>query len=460
VLPGVGPQLEAILDEVWRTGRPAVNREVSGRSPADPHRERHWLASWYPVRTASGEMLGVGALALDVTAQKEAELALRDADRRKDEFLAMLAHELRNPLAPIRTSVGILRAIGPQDARIERVRDLIDRQVTHMARLVDDLLDVSRITRGRIVLQRSVVPVAEIVEEAVETVRPLVVQHDHSLSVTLGSQALRVHGDRARLVQVIANLLTNAAKFTPRGGHITVSAGVTDDGDVMVQVRDTGVGIPKELQDRIFDLFQQEETTLARSQGGLGIGLTLVKRLVELHGGQVRVHSPGRGAGSEFSVVLPRVDAAAPSRAGAPAADPVATTGRVRVLLVEDNADVAESFQMLLEVAGHDVRVAGSGLEALRLLDDFAPDVAFIDLGLPGMSGFDVARRFRADPRTKTTMLVALTGYGRAEDREEARRAGFDRHLVKPVDVAAVTAILDGFVAGAAGVTRPATTVH
>jgi signal transduction histidine kinase/ActR/RegA family two-component response regulator len=389
-------------------------------------------------------------------ARREAETALaavREADRRKDEFLAMLAHELRNPLAPIRNAVAVMRAIGPQEAQLARVRDIVDRQLTHLTRLVDDLLEVSRITRGKITLMRAPVPLSEIVEEALETARHLIEQHEHTLSVTLATEAVRIDGDRERLVQVVANLLTNAAKFTPRGGHIVLDTTPSTPGEAVLTVRDTGIGILPDARARIFDLFAQEDSTLARSHGGLGIGLTLVKRLVELHGGSVRVESDGRGHGAAFTVTLPALRPAMPVEPPeVPAADGAGGPLR-RVLVVEDNPDAAETLALLLSLDGHAVRVAHHGVQALRLLDEFEPDVAFIDVGLPDMDGFEVARRLRADPRTRRITLIALTGYGTEEDKQQAVAAGFDRHLTKPVDHDVIVAILAG---GDAAAIRPA----
>jgi PAS domain S-box-containing protein len=422
---------------VLATGR-GERREICVLVDGD---ERYFDYIIEPLRDRTDRIVGLRGVAVDVTERLQREAALTEAAKRTDEFLAMLAHELRNPLAPIRNAVTVLRALGPGDDRLKSARDVIDRQASHMTRLVDDLLDVSRITRGKIDLKRAVISLADVVADAVETVRPMITQHAHTLSVTLGSETIRVHADRARLAQAIANLLTNAAKFTPRGGHITVHAEVSDGGEASVRVRDTGIGIPKDVQANVFDLFHQEETSLARTQGGLGIGLTLVKRLVELHDGRIEVRSEGRGTGAEFRVILPRAHGR-PTEEPADAVRGIVTARSVRVLIVEDNADAAESFKMLLELWGHEVRVVGDGLDALRILDKFDPQIAFVDLGLPGMTGFEVARRFRDDPRAKAALLVALTGYGRDDDKKAALQSGFDHHLVKPVDVEAVTALI------------------
>ena len=381
----------------------------------------------------------------DISRQKELEAGharamaeLQDASRRKDEFLAMLAHELRNPLAPIRNAAHVLRMVANGEPRVAMARDIIDRQVAHMTRLIDDLLDVSRITRSKIELRKERLLLRDVVENAVEASRPALEAARHTIAVNAGDDVW-VGGDRARLVQVLTNLLTNAAKFTPRGGHVALRVARVDAG-VAISVRDTGVGIPKDAQERIFDLFQQENVSLERTHGGLGIGLTLVKRLVEMHGGTVSVASEGAGRGSEFTIVLPVLEDAAP-RAAAPSAARHAGSGPLRVLVVEDNEDAAESFRLLLELNGHVVRVARDGLEGLRAFEEFAPEVAFVDLGLPGIDGFGVAERVRAIAGRRP-VLVAISGYGRDEDKQRALQAGFDAHMTKPVDHDRIEAFL------------------
>ncbi|MBY0274078.1 PAS domain S-box protein [Candidatus Binatia bacterium] len=381
----------------------------------------------------------------DISRQKELEAEhvrmmaeLQDASRRKDEFLAMLAHELRNPLAPIRNAAHVLRMVSPGEPRIERAREIIDRQVVHMTRLIDDLLDVSRITRSKIELQKERLLLREVVENAVEASRPVLEAALHTIAVNAGPDVW-IEGDRARLVQVLTNLLTNAAKFTPRGGHVALLV-TRRDGAVAISVRDTGVGIPRDAQQRIFDLFQQENVSLERTHGGLGIGLTLVKRLVEMHGGTVAVASEGAGKGAEFTIVLPVLAEVAVQPAESADARHGAS-GPMRVLVVEDNEDAAESFRMLLELHGHVVRVARDGLDGLRAFEEFAPEVAFVDLGLPGIDGFGVAERIRA-LAGRRPVLVALSGYGRDEDKRRAQDAGFDAHMTKPVDHDRVEAFL------------------
>jgi len=372
-----------------------------------------------------------------------------DANRRKDEFLAMLAHELRNPLAPVLNAVEVIRALGPREARVEYAGDLIHRQVVHMTRLIDDLLDVSRITRGRIDLRKERLAVAGVVEAALEASRPLVERRSHTLSVNV-DDGLWVDGDRARLVQVLTNLVANAAKFTPPGGHVGVRARL-DGATAVIAVRDTGVGVAKEAQARIFELFAQEDVSVERTQGGLGIGLTLAQRLVQMHGGSLAVHSDGAGRGAEFVVTLPASLDAADDVPVVAAAREAAADGRLRILLVEDNEDAAESFRILLELGGHVVEVASDGLQALREIEQFQPDIAFVDIGLPGLDGFGVAERVRARAG-KLPYLVALSGYGRDEDKQRAARAGFDEHLTKPVAHERVQALLARF--GAATLIR------
>jgi signal transduction histidine kinase/ActR/RegA family two-component response regulator len=415
---------------------------------------------WAATRTATTEEVRLVEALADVAsiAVQNARLfeEVAASNQAKDEFLAMLAHELRNPLAPIRNAVAVLRMIGADDPTTNRARELIDRQVAHMTRLVDDLLDVSRITRGKIALRTEEVALRTIVEEAVEATRPLVDEHGHTLALALPDPGVRLDADRARLVQVIANLLTNAAKFTPDGGHIAVAAERSASGHAVVRIRDTGIGIGPEMQRRVFDLFAQEDGSVARARGGLGIGLTLVKQLVELHGGHVAVASEGRDRGTEFTVTLPALGASADAAHPAPRDTTDAGVGPLRIMVVEDNPDTAESFGLLLRLSGHDVRVMPRAVDALRLLDEFVADVAFLDIGLPGMDGFELARRLRTDPRVQSMVLVALTGYGRDEDRDEARRAGFDHHMTKPVDIDQLLALLNA-VAPAA---RPARVVH
>ena len=402
----------------------------------------------FTIRTASGESrvwdfrsaplgrdeLGrriVLSIANDVTDQRAAEEKLRDADRRKDEFLAMLAHELRNPLAPIRTAVEVLGLSGVQPATAERCRATIQRQVTHMVRMVDDLLDVSRITQGKISLDVETLGVRDIVDAAIETARPALEAARHELVVDVRGNAT-VRGDRARLVQVVTNLLTNASKFTPPGGRVSVSAAQTTDGRVAITVRDTGIGIAKEAQSRIFDLFAQEHATLERARGGLGIGLTLAKRLVEMHRGTIGVESEGVGRGAAFTVAFPEAADEPTDQKAIRAAQRPARP--LRIAIVEDNVDAAVMFKMLLEREGCEVTIANDGESGLRLLEQWSPEIALVDLGLPVLDGFSLARAVRK-AGGKSPVLVAVSGYGHAEDKARARAAGFDEHMTKPVSM-------------------------
>ena len=407
-----------------------------------------------PVRNPEGQIIGASKVARDVTEQKrlEAELqarteeiALRNAellaknqelelaDQQKNEFLAMLAHELRNPLAPIVNSVHFLQARHGADPVLRRHHAMIDRQVRHMARLLEDLLDVSRITHRRVKLRTELIDLGEVVSQAVEALKAPIAERQQELSLTAPAEALPVEGDVIRLTQVVTNLVNNAAKFTEAGGRIEVRLERAEQ-DAVLRVRDTGVGIAPELLPQVFDLFTQADQDLARTMGGLGIGLTIVKSLVELHGGSIEAHSEGTGHGAEFVVRLPLATEAKPAteresgRSGA-----AAGSERCRVLVVDDNEDGAESLAELVRAWDCDACTAPDGPTALRLATEYRPHVVFLDIGMPGMDGYEVARALRAGP-ADPALLVALTGYGQDEDRERAREAGFDRHLTKPVD--------------------------
>jgi signal transduction histidine kinase/DNA-binding response OmpR family regulator len=366
---------------------------------------------------------------------------IQEADHRKNEFLAMLAHELRNPLAPIRSAVHILRLRGAEHPEVSWAQDLIDRQLQQMVRLVDDLLDVSRITRGKITLLCEPTDIAMVVNHAVETSRPLIDLHKHTLSVALPQEPLWVECDVTRLAQVFSNLLNNAAKYTREGGQIWLT--VAQEGDeVVVRVRDSGIGIPPAMLAKVFDLFIQVDRTLDRSQGGLGIGLTLVRRLVEMHRGTVQATSAGVNQGSEFAVRLPLAAAPVKKSSNGSAPHPPARRFTFRILVVDDNVDGAESLAVLLRVGGHDVRVAHDGPSALTVAAEHRPEVVLLDIGLPGLDGYEVARRMRREPDLENCLLIAITGYGRDEDRRRSLDAGFDAHLVKPIDANALSSIL------------------
>jgi two-component system, chemotaxis family, CheB/CheR fusion protein len=373
----------------------------------------------------------------DITERKAAQEALHRADRQKDEFLAMLAHELRNPLAPIRNAAALLtREIGA-DSKLATLTAMITRQSQHLTRLLDDLLDVSRIARGRIVLQLEPLEIGEFIGPAIEMVQPLMNERLHKLRVDRPAQPLHVHGDRARLVQCLCNLLNNSAKYSAARGEIVLVVAEAPD-SVTIEVHDSGTGISPELLPHIFDLFVQDERSPDRSQGGLGIGLSIVKRLVEMHQGTVRAASEGIGRGCTFSIRLPRM--AAPARAAADCVTP--TAPKRRILVVDDNADVADSLAMLLRLEGHEVQVAYSAPGTFEAVQRMRPEAVFLDIGLPQMDGYEIARRLRADPAAQGVHLIALTGYGQERDRERAREAGFGTHLVKPADIDAVIQIL------------------
>jgi signal transduction histidine kinase len=432
----------------------AIDRAIATRSAFElEHRVLRvdgsigWtLSRAVPIVGEDGEVEEWFGVASDITERKLAEEKLKESDRRKDEFLAMLAHELRNPLAPIGTAAALLQT-GRLDAdRVRTTSQIIGRQVTHMTELIDDLLDVSRVTRGLITLERTALDVKDIVRDAVEQVAPLVAARGHTLALDLAPGATLVLGDGKRLVQVVSNILNNAAKYTRERGTIRVTATV-DATHVTVSVADDGVGMTPDVMARAFGLFVQAERTSDRSTGGLGLGLALVKSLVELHGGTASCASPGLGQGSTFSVRLPRL------AGGVAQVDPqavlAAETLRVlRILVVDDNADAADMLAMLLEAAGHRVSVEHEPRRALERARAERPQACLIDIGLPDMDGNMLAQRLRAEPATAGALLVATTGYGQDSDRRRSLAAGFDHHLVKPLDLQELYAILDASILG------------
>jgi PAS domain S-box-containing protein len=387
-----------------------------------------------PVRDAEGRVVGASKVARDVTDRKRAEAALREADRRKDEFIALLAHELRNPLAPIRNGLQVLRLSHDPGVR-DRSQEVMDRQLSHMVRLIDDLLDVSRVSQNKMELRRERVLLADVVGSAVEAARPLIDAARHELSVSLPADPVYLDADLTRLAQVFANLLTNSAKYTERGGRIWLTVRPTG-GEVVVSVRDTGIGIPAAALPTIFDMFSQVDRSVERSTGGLGIGLALVRGLVEMHGGSVTVASGGPGRGTEFTVRLP-VLAADPHPFHD---DPAARVGRVdgprrRILVVDDNRDSAVTMAEMLSILGHEVRTAHDGIEAVEAAGQFRPEVVLMDVGMPRLNGLDATRRIREQAWGKAMVIVALTGWGQEGDRRRSNEAGCDGHLVKPVSL-------------------------
>jgi signal transduction histidine kinase/ActR/RegA family two-component response regulator len=401
------------------------------------------LSRAVPIRNAEGQVVEWIGAASDITERKVAEEKLRESDRRKDEFLAMLAHELRNPIAPIGAAAALLQRMKPDEALVRRTSEIIARQVGHMTALIDDLLDVSRVTRGLAELERVPLDLRTVLQDAVEQVMPQVEARRHVLSLTPPPGPVMVMGDKKRLVQVVANLLNNAAKYTPEGGRLALRADAAD-GQACIEVSDNGIGMAPELTGRVFELFAQAERSADRSMGGLGLGLALVRSLVELHGGAVACASPGLGQGSTFSVCLPCLaPGAAPApEDGAQATDAAARTAPLRVLVVDDNVDAAVTLSMVLEAAGHRTQVEHDAHAALERARRTAPQVCLLDIGLPEMDGKELARRLRADPATAGAVLVAITGYGQESDRQQIMAAGFDHHLVKPVDMLQLEAIL------------------
>lgn len=387
-------------------------------------------------------MLGVH---YDITARKQSEEALKEADRRKDKFLATLSHELRNPLAPIRNALHVMRLAHNDTAVITRARIMMERQLSHMVRLIDDLLDVSRISTGKLELRKERVLLRDAIHSAVDTARHVIEAAGHHLHLELPEQPIYLDADPMRLAQVFANLLNNAAKYTDRGGRIWLRAS-RHDGVLHVSVRDTGMGIPPEALSSVFEMFTQLDPSLSKSQGGLGIGLMLVKQLLDLHGGSIEARSDGVGKGAEFIVRMPV--APAPGAAPSPANDEEQieeAPACCRVLIADDNRDAAESMSMLLQMMGHEVRTAYDGIHALKVAEEFRPHLVLLDIGMPLMNGYETARRIREQPWGQKMRLVAITGWGQEADKRQAVQAGFDRHFTKPVHPSEVIKLIAEF---------------
>ncbi|NEX62137.1 hybrid sensor histidine kinase/response regulator [Noviherbaspirillum galbum] len=411
------------------------------------------LNRWYDVYAFRADATANNLVAIlfkDVTERKRHEHEMVKADRNKDEFLAMLAHELRNPLAPISAAADLLRLARLDESRVRQTSEVIARQVKHMTSLVDDLLDVSRVTRGLVKLEMNVLDAKRIIADAAEQVRPLMESRRHHLAVFLPPDTTFVYGDAKRLVQVAANMLNNAAKYTPEGGSIDMRVDVRAE-HVLIEVKDNGIGMTPDLQGCVFDMFTQGTRTADRSQGGLGIGLSLVKSLVELHRGVVTAQSAGLGKGSVFSVYLPRVSAAEAFQGAAGGGPQGGPLGRLKLMLVEDNNDAAAMLAMFLNAAGHDVIVEHDSRRALERSRHEQPDVFLLDIGLPDMDGNDLARRLRGQPETVGATLIAVTGYGQESDRRATAEAGFNHHFVKPVDTAMLSALLSELAAARSG---------
>lgn len=448
---GVGSVWESIHPEDMPRLHAARARAITQRSS---YRETVRLIRpdsgailWLDVRgqivcNADGTVASVRGVSVDISERMRAEEDLRQADRRKDEFLAMLAHELRNPLAPISAAAQLLRMAALDPAIIRKTSDVISRQVAHLTRLVDDLLDVSRVTRGLIELERKRLAVQDIVADATEQTQPTILARHHTLMLDVPSAPIELIGDHKRLVQVLTNLLTNAAKYTPDGGRLTLSV-ATDADHVVIDIKDNGIGIASDLLPHVFDLFTQAERTPDRSQGGLGLGLALVATLVALHGGTITANSSGKGLGSTFRLRLPRA-LDRPQQATSPPSAALQSrnaTG-LRLLVVDDNADAAEMMGAFMESAGHQVSVEYDPYRALERARIEAPDVCLLDIGLPGMDGNQLARCLRILPELEHTKLIAITGYGKQFDRDQSIAAGFDHYFVKPADPAALVALL------------------
>ena len=448
-----------LLDRVFTTGEAFVARGAKyvQAVPNGDGRERFLDFVYQPIKNGEGQVTGIFVEGTDVTDRATADLALRasearfrvlatelsDTNRLKDEFVATLAHELRNPLAPIRNALALL-ARAPDDGKVATAaREMIERQVSQMVRLIDDLLDLSRVSRGVVELRRAPISLSAAVHGAIETSRPLIEQHGHTLTTTEPAEELIVDADQTRLVQIVANLLNNAAKFTPRAGRLELRVARDGEAHATVSVRDNGVGIPREMLGRIFDLFTQVDRSHAHVGGGLGIGLTLVRRLVEMHGGKIEARSNGPGRGSEFVVQLPLAARAAAREGTAnPRASDAASTQRRRILVADDNVDAAESLAMMLDFMGHETRTAYEGEQALRVAREFRPDAMVVDIAMPKLSGHDVARRVRAESWGGDVLLIASSGWGHEENKQDSLTAGFDVHLVKPIDIGALERLL------------------
>jgi PAS domain S-box-containing protein len=395
-----------------------------------------------PIRDRDGRIIGASKIARDITDRKRVDKALDEANQRKDQFIALLAHELRNPLAPLRNGLQVLRLAGTDTSAIAQARDMMDRQLGHMVRLIDDLLDISRVSQNKMELRRSRVLLKDVISSAVETARPAIEEAGHEFTISLPPEPIYLDADLTRLAQVFSNLLNNSAKYTERGGRILLAA-ERQGSEVIVSVRDTGLGIPANDLPRIFDMFSQVDRSVERSTGGLGIGLALVKGLVEMHGGKVTAMSAGEGKGSTFTVKLPAFErTAAPLAPVRSESEPHYAGPLRRILVVDDNRDSANSMAMMLKLMGNEVRTAHDGIEAIETAQEFRPKAILMDLGMPRLNGYEATRRIREQPWGRGMLIIALTGWGQEADRSQSQEAGCDGHLVKPVNLSDLESLL------------------
>ena len=434
------PPQEAPMATALKEARPIRGTQGIAERPDG---ERRWFEPYpTPLFDAAGRLSGAINMLLDITERKRAEEALLESDRRKDEFLALLAHELRNPLAPIRTGLELIRLSGDTPQSVRRVRSMMERQIGQMVRLIDDLLDVSRIASGKIVLQRAPSSLVELVQNAIEAHRAAIAAAQIDLTVDLPRQPCVIDVDPTRFVQVLSNVLHNASKFTPAHGAIRLSVeigGPAEAPQAAITVSDTGAGISPDLLPRVFELFVQAEAVTERAHGGLGIGLALARRLIEMHGGEIAAHSDGPGHGAVFVITMPLCEAAS-ARQPQPPIDLPHVAGRA--VIIDDNPDVASTMSMLVEQLGGSARTAHDAASGLAAVQDFQPDIVFLDIGMPGMDGYETCRRIRQQPSSRHLIVVAVTGWGRSQDKQRALDAGFDAHLTKPVDPAALASVL------------------
>jgi PAS domain S-box-containing protein len=428
--------------DLWtRSLRDGTEFEIEVRKRGRDGAYRWFVTRAVPWKTETGTVIAWFGITIDIHEQKELQERLQEADRRKDEFLATLAHELRNPLAPLRNSLEVMRRSADGGPSVDGARAIMERQLTHLVRLVDDLLDLSRITRGRIELRKTRLDVALAVEDALEACRPQLEVRRHRVNVDLAKEPVFVEADRIRLAQVFTNLLSNACKYTPPGGDIKIRA-AREGNEAVVTVADGGIGIKPEMLPRIFEMFSQAVRSQVLSEGGLGIGLSLVRGLVEQHGGRVEAKSEGLGLGSEFIVRLPVASAVEKASVGERRVD--GPSPRRRILVADDNKDAADSLATMLSLMGHETRAAYDGTEAIEKAADYRPDVIVLDVGMPTLDGYEAARRIRSQPWSNGVVLVALTGWGQDEDRARAKNAGFDFHLTKPADPEMLVKVLAG----------------